>query len=218
MLRKKYVFIIILILPMLFAASSPAQIIYRLHDKKSIALTFDDGPCAGVTEKILAVLKKEKVKATFFVQGRKVHKRPDLFQKIIAGGNKIGSHTYHHTRLNKISGKRTLIELSQTKSIISRASSKKYSLFRAPHGHVPKDKMKIIEQMGYKIYGWSVCVDDYYKDGVGTPSPKAIAKRVLARVKGGDIILMHDDCENTAKALPKIIHTLRNRGFKFTTL
>jgi len=207
--------ILILSLLVLLAVSVDAQIFTHGFYPKKLALTFDDGPSGKYTTQVLDILKKYNIKATFFVIGMKAQKEPELLKRIADEGHEIGNHTFYHSKLNWINNKKLLNEIKMTSDFIIKTTGTADLLFRPPHGTLPLNKIKLIRDAGYEIVQWSVNADDFYKTGFGIRSPASIARRVLSRVHGGDIILMHDDSEQTVNSLPIIIGSLKKRGFSF---
>lgn len=194
--------------------------IIRGRNPKLIALTFDDGPSTPYTEKVLAALKKEKVKATFFMIGKKIVAQPDLLDLVLADGHEIGNHTYYHSRLNWLTESKLLDEIKLTSQIVSGYSNGnvRLNLFRPPHGFLPRSKSAAIQKAGYNIVMWSVNADDFYHASSGIRSPTSIAQRVLGRIHGGDIVLMHDNSRQTVDSLPYIIKALKRKGYQFVTV
>ena len=200
---------------LLLSAVCNAQVYCRGFNHRQVALTFDDGPSPLYTEMILDTLHHYKIKATFFVVGHKAAENLDLLEEITKEGHELGNHTYYHSRLNWINGEKLLSEIKMTTDLIANKTGVKVRLFRPPHGYLPKEKCRLIEKAGYEIVMWSVNADDFYHSDFGMRDPSSIASRVLSRVHGGDIILMHDDSSQTTVALPKIIETLKKRGYSF---
>lgn len=202
----------------LSVCSCSAAIIYNGQNPKQIALTFDDSPSFKYTEKVLDILKRENVKATFFVIGYKAELYPEIMKMIADEGHEIGNHTYLHSRITSLSYNDIIAELDMTSSVITRFTGKKVVYFRPPFGWFTRAERKMIEDHGYIFVLWSANADDYYHAGWGMRSPESIAKRVFSSLRGGDIILAHDDSEQTVKALPEIIDNLKGRGYSFVTL
>ena len=199
----------------LFAASVDAQIFTHGFYPNKVALSFDDGPSGKYTEQVLDILKRYHIKATFFVVGIKAEKEPELLKRIADEGHDIGNHTFFHSKLSWINDKKLISEIKMTSDFIIKTTGTADFLFRPPHGTLPYSKIKLIEDAGYNIVLWSVNADDFYKTGFGMRSPTSIANRVLSRIHGSDIILMHDDSEQTVESLPIIIWALKKRGYAF---
>jgi peptidoglycan/xylan/chitin deacetylase (PgdA/CDA1 family) len=214
---KMAVYVIVIIM---ICSLSPAwaRIIYRGTQAKQVALTFDDGPAPGVTDKILDILGRKGVRATFFVIGAKAAGHPLLLERMAREGHEIGNHTYYHSRTNWINNEKLLKEIEATSKLISGATGRNVRYFRPPHGKLPYSKRKIIENAGYLIVLWSVSADDCYRPGRGIRKPASIVRLVVSRVRGADVVLMHDDSRQIVEALPGIIDLLKKRGYKFVTI
>ena len=200
------------ILPPIICACKPES---TDPNQKWVALTFDDGPSPVYTPKILAILKENKIHATFCVVGRQVKKCPELVKQIVADGHKIADHSMNHDeRLpwrkdkkieQEIMGEKTLIE-----SVVPEASVEYY---RAPGGVWSAHLRKMVAGWGMKALGWSVDTNDWQHPGV-----ENIVATVENRVQNGAVILMHDgggDRSESVDALKKIIPKLRESGYEF---
>lgn len=185
---------------------------------KLISLTFDDGPTFGVTDKILNILKREKIKATFFVIGRKIEKNNLIIKRMADEGHEIGNHTYYHSRLTEINDKKFLAELRRTSDLIISHANEVDNLFRPPHGHLPAKKQKLIAKEKYRTVLWTVSADDYLRQKKGMRTADSIANRVVAQTRRGSIILMHDNSREIVAALPQMIKRLKAKGYKFATV
>jgi len=205
-------------LMMVCAPLSSARIIWKGIASRQVALTFDDGPSPGVTDKILEILKKEKVKANFFVIGRKAEKNPDLLRRIAEGGHEIGNHSYNHSRTSWINEKKLQKEVRRTSELISSITGLPVFLFRPPYGKIDRHKRKLLEKQGYNIILWSIGADDCYREGRGIRPPKSIIWRVVSRVRGGDIVLLHDNSRQIVEALPGMIKQLKRKGYVFAKI
>ncbi len=116
--------------------------------KKVVALTFDDGPWHGQTEKILDILKKEHVPATFFMLGMYAKKQPKLVARVIAEGHDVGNHTYHHVDVSKIDKKKLRSEIEGTNAVIRRAGGEAPEWFRPPMGRVSEPAYSVLKPSG----------------------------------------------------------------------
>ncbi len=195
-----------------------SPIIYQGENPKQIALTFDDGPSFRYSMKVLDILKREKVKATFFIVGQKAEEYPEILKMMADDGHELGNHTYYHSRITTLSEAKLLAELKDTSLAIKKVTGKRVVFFRPPFGDFTRDERITIEKAGYKMVLWSVHADDFYHLGWGMRTPKSIENRVIRFVTGGDIILAHDDSEQIVEALPVIIETLKKEGYSFVTM
>lgn len=178
-----------------------------------IALTFDDGPHPVMTERLLRILQKEGVPATFFVVGKMAERHPQIVQAMARDGHEIENHTYSHPRLTHLDDDAVLKELALTRGVIRRLTGRDSFLFRPPGGDYDRHTLRATAQAGYRMVLWSVLTNDV--QGV---SQRAIYRRILKGVEDGGIVLMHSGIENTVEILPQIIATLRQRGYHFVTV
>lgn len=197
-------------------------------DPKAIALTFDDGPDGTWTPRILDVLEREKVPATFFVIGQNVLEHPQLVNRIIAGGSELGNHSYSHPNLAGASDTFTHLELNTTQRLVEAYTGRRMTLFRAPYfgDAEPTTTDELLpaltaQQAGYTIVGLHVDPNDWQR-----PGADAIVRQTLAQIRAatpavpGNIVLLHDsggDRSQTVEALPRIIAALRAQGYHFVT-
>ncbi|SHH47259.1 polysaccharide deacetylase family protein [Tepidibacter thalassicus] len=188
------------------------------RDKKIVALTFDDGPHPRITPKILDLLKKYNVKATFFVLGKHVHFYPEPLKRIKEEGHEIGNHTFSHIDVKNTSKKKIEEEFEKTQNEIFSVVGEKPSIFRPPFGFYNKIVKEIAKKYGVKIVLWSTDKDT--KDW-SNPGVDKIVKTILNNIRNGDIILLHDYVEGksqTYEALKIILPKLKERGYKFVTI
>lgn len=182
-----------------------------------IALTFDDGPMPQMTSRVLDVLKKNKVKATFFVVGKQVEQNPNLLIQIVHDGHSVGNHSWSHQYF-QYSTSAAQSEIDKTSTLVYNLTGVKISLFRPPAGILTNGLVSYANQKNYATVMWSVDAKDwrYYRN-----SPQALIDSVLQEARPGGIILLHDgggDRSTTIEALPKIITELKKRGYDFVTV
>lgn len=195
------------------------NVIYRVPMRqKLVALTYDDGPDPRFTPKILDILDKLHVKATFFMIGGRMEKYPDIVRDVLRRGHVIGNHTYTHPHDIKLDNSAQLIrELDQTEQVIEHFAGHRAHLFRPPRGLMDGIVFMVSEEEGYKTILWSVCADNH-----NSPTPELMASRVANRIKPGAIVLAHDGRFGTrwkdVAATPLIIQELRHRGYRFVTV
>ena len=184
--------------------------------RAAVALTFDDGPNPPYTPRLLALLKANDVKATFFLVGERVEAEPALARAVIEAGHAIGNHTYDHARLVLKTESGVENELMKAETAIERATGVMPRFFRPPYGSEDRFTLEASKALGYVAVEWSVSSKDWRRPGVD-----AIVDNVLRQVKNGSIILMHDgggDRSETIDAVARIIPELRRRGFEFVTI
>lgn len=184
------------------------------------AITFDDGPDTTFTPRILDVLKKQGVKATFYVVGKRASVRPDLVKRMVAEGHEVGNHSWNHPSLTKISAVRVHKEIAETHQLLRRLTGKPVRTFRPPYGALNPAILKEATALGYKTVLWNVDSLDWK---AGTTRDDVI-HNILPQVKPGAIILQHsaggkgEDLTNTVQALPLVIKTLRGQGYRLVTV
>lgn len=174
-----------------------------------VALSFDDGPSLTQTAPILATLNRLHAHATFFEEGRHVHGREALMREILASGDEIGNHSYHHPEYPGGG------ELGSTDRAIRAATGFEPCLFRPPYGLVDAKVTGAARHNHLEMVLWTLDSEDDHHPGVA-----AIEANVLHGTIPGAIVLMHDGGHHpqTVRALPGIIRGLRARGFHFATV
>ena len=180
---------------------------------REVALTFDDGPHPAFTPKILDILKRYNVKATFFLVGNVAEQYPNLVTAEVALGNSIGNHSFSHIDLTTIPTVDVGIEIEACRNVLRSITGKNTWLFRPPGGDYNRIIADITEALGYTIVLWTVNSRDYEY-----PNESEIEKTVLRQAKNGSIIVLHDGIEQTIKALPNIIEALKKKGYRFVTI
>jgi peptidoglycan-N-acetylglucosamine deacetylase len=180
---------------------------------KEIALTIDDGPHTPTGDQLLDILKQEKVKATFFVVGRKMRERPDLVERMVAEGHEIANHTQDHYRLPTLKPDQMRRELNDPDIELYRIAGRHMDLMRPPGVQYNQKVLDVARELGYETITVSVAAKDFED-----VTPDFIVRRVLSRTTNGSIILLHDDRQSTVYALPRIIEGLRRQGYRFVTV
>ncbi len=173
-----------------------------------VALTFDDGPSPGVTDRVLTELSKRGLHATFFLIGAKVDASPQLARRIVEEGHDVANHTYTHPRLAGLSDSSVEQQLIRTQEAIARATGITPVWFRPPYGAFRREQGSIASKLGLGVAYWSVDPKDWSQ-----PGSSAIAQRVLSASQPGSIILLHDLHSQTADAVPAIFDGLIERTF-----
>lgn len=190
-------------------------------DGNQVSITFDDGPNPHATPRILDVLAREDVSATFFVLGRHADRWPRLVERMANDGHQLGNHGYWHRKLHRRTPAYVREDLTRGTVAIDRAAGVTPRHFRAPHGFRNPWVTPIAQSLGQRTVGWSLGVWDSARPGVDQ-----IVRRTMSGMRRGSILLLHDgdgydedgDRMQTAEALPQIIRGLRARGFEFAVL
>jgi peptidoglycan/xylan/chitin deacetylase (PgdA/CDA1 family) len=188
---------------------------------KQIALTYDDGPNDPHTLKLLAVLAKHNVQATFFMIGRYVQQRPDIARAVAQAGHVIGNHTFTHPLLTFKSASQTRGELVDCRKALQDAIGEHSNLFRPPFGGRRPATLRIARQLGLEPIMWNVTGYDW-----NAPPAAVIEKKVVRQIRGGDVILLHDgghralgaDRSQTVIATENLIRQYRDQGWRFVTV
>jgi peptidoglycan/xylan/chitin deacetylase (PgdA/CDA1 family) len=187
--------------------------------RKSVALTFDDGPSEG-TGRLLDILGKLGTPATFFVCGMNVKRLPAIARAVTAAGHEIGNHSYSHPALYLRSRQFIGHELSATQSVIADITGRTPALFRAPFGARWFGLREAQRRLNLRGVMWTVLGLDWKL------TADRIARRVLAGTRNGAIICLHDgrrveanpDIGATLEAVGRLIPALQSRGFRFETV
>lgn len=184
--------------------------------EKMVALTFDDGPSKEYTERILDLLKKHDIKATFFVLGRNVEKLPHIFKRTYEEGHEIGNHTWTHPKLKYLWPSEIISEIEKTDQIIRNFGYLDPIHFRSPYLKIPIHLPWVLK----RIKKFNILCDIDPRDHK-VPSVKDIVKTIMSELRPGSIILMHDanaDKNNTVKSLDLFIPAVKKMGYKFVTV
>ena len=177
--------------------------------QRKIAISFDDGP-HPMTEKVLDILQKHNVKATFFCIGKQIEKYPDIFRRIIEEGHVVGNHSYSHsTGFGFFSTDKVVGEIEITNDLIERLSGKKVLLFRPPFGVTNPQISRAVNRTNHYVIGWN----NRSLDTV-ISNENDIVERVKGKVVPGGIILLHDTSVRTVAALEQILLFLQAEKYK----
>jgi peptidoglycan/xylan/chitin deacetylase (PgdA/CDA1 family) len=183
-------------------------------DGPYIAMTFDDGPSATLTPKLLDILAAHNIKATFFVLGEMVAEHPEILARAAREGHEIASHSWSHPNLAKMSQEGVRSQLQRTDDEIKSATGKRPTLFRPPYGSITEHEKKWIhDEFGYDIILWDVDPLDWKR-----PGPAVVRNRILKETRSGSIVLSHDIHPGTIEAMPSTFDELEGKGFKFVTV
>ncbi len=192
-------------------AGYPGEVAHTASETK-IALTFDCGASAAPTPGILATLSDAGLRVTFFLTGRWAEQNPELVKQIAAAGHEIGNHSYSHKDFRKLSDEAIIEQLRRTEDIVRGLTGRSTKpLFRPPYGGRDKRVLSIVGEEGYRSIYWSLDSWDAFKKGI---TGAEIEKRVLDRIQGGDIVLLHCGSAATAAILPDLIEKLQKRGYE----
>lgn len=193
--------------------------IYRSipNAKGLIALTFDDGPHPRYTRQILDILKKEGIKATFFVIGENIgYYDEGIVADIISNGHELGNHTFNHEHTKNMTNEAFYRDVKACHELIKEKYGYEMKIFRPPEGYVDEKVKNIAKELDYSIIIWSIDTKDW--EHVGSD---LIVGNIEKNASDGDIILMHDYVSKpntTIGALERVIKNLKNEGYNFVTV
>ena len=189
-------------------------------DEKIIALTFDDGPDEVFTPQVLEILKKNDVKATFFLVGENVKPNKEIVKRQFEEGHEIGNHTYTHINVSNSGYDKVYEEITKTQEEIKEVIGIEPKLFRPPYRAISRNMCDIIKSKNMNIILWSnLDPRDWSNPGVYN-----IVNTIESKVENGNIILLHDynnlrnSKSQTIQALETVIPYLKEQGYKFVTI
>lgn len=191
------------------------------HGSKQLALTYDDGPNDPHTLRLIEVLARHGVRATFFLIGRYVRERPEIVREIVQAGHIVGNHTFTHPSLIFKSETEIRRELSECGSALSDAIGEHSDLFRPPFGARRPAVLRMARELGLEPVMWNVTGYDW-----NAPPAAAIEHKVAGQIRGGDVILLHDgghrqmgaDRSQTVQATETLIRRYKSEGSEFVTI
>ena len=211
-----------MILPLALPPAIVAGEFVRLQTpQRVVALTFDGGGNANGAPRILATLRRENVRATFFLTGHFVETYPDV-ARAIGRRYVVANHTVDHPHLTQMSSAAVTREITRANFLIRRATGQDTRpLFRFPYGDRDSRTMTICHRLGYASIRWTV--DTWGWMGASAQTPAGATRRVLENLVPGEIVLMHmgssaDGAAIDTNALPAVIRAVRARGYRFVTL
>ena len=188
---------------------------------KQLALTYDDGPNDPHTFRLLEILAKHNVQATFFLIGRYVKQRPDIVRELAKAGHVIGNHTFTHPLLTLKSAREIRNELQTCHTAIQDAAGDHSNLFRPPFGGRRPAVLRIARELGLEPVMWNVTGYDW-----NAPPAEVIERKVSRRISGGNVILLHDgghlqmgaDRSQTVIATDRLLTRYKAEGYSYKTI
>ena len=179
------------------------------------AITFDDGPCPGNTERILEVLEQSNIKATFFLSGEEAEKSPELVKLIHSKGHQLANHGYFHKKSHELGRGEYISGVLRTHSLLEKAAGEKIKkVFRPPFGELNLGAGISLLKQGYQYAMWSYDTCDSYVE-----TDIQILEHIKEdKPREAEIFLMHEDYHHLASALPDLIKMLRKDGHRFVRL
>ena len=189
--------------------------------RRTLALTYDDGPNDPYTLRLLDLLASHNVKATFFMRGRAVEQLSEVARAVAAAGHAIGNHTYSHPNLIFATPAQVRHEIARCAAVLNNTVGEHTTLFRPPFGARRPDVLATVRRMGMVPVMWRVSAEDWKGH-----SAALIVSRLQERIRGGEVLLMHDgghqrlgvDRSETVAATDMLIRHYKDRGFTFETV
>lgn len=191
----------------------PSLIWNKARSEKAIYLTFDDGPIPDVTDFVLKTLQDYDAKGTFFCIGDNIRKHPEVYDRLIAGGHRIGNHTFNHLKGWKTADEEYLENFEQCQALTGT------KLFRPPYGRIKKTQARAIKARHPEIdiIMWDVLSGDFDT----SLAPEKCFRNVVRNTGNGSIVVFHDSLkafDRLRYALPRTLAFFKERGFAFRTL
>ena len=194
----------------------------RVADRSAVALTFDDGPHPQGTPAVLDLLDERRVRATFFLVGEQVERRPALAAEIVARGHEVGLHSYRHRVATWLAPRAFRDELDRSASAIADAIGRVPTIYRPPRGVFTYSALFEVRRRGWRPVLWAADGRDWRR----TSTPATISERIARRLDGGEVVLLHDSdfyssagaWTNTLRALPPLLGVMEAKGLTAVSL
>lgn len=182
-------------------------------NKKQVAISFDAAWGNEQTHKLLDILKRYNVKATFFLVGDWVDNFPDDVKDIAKAGHDIGNHSDTHPHMTQMSEEDQKKQIQNCNDKIKELTGNCPKLFRAPYGDYNNSVVESVKSLDMYCVQWDIDSLDWKN-----PTPSEMVDRIVTNLQNGSIILMHNGAENTPEALPLIIEAVKESGYEFVPL
>ncbi|HEX6687834.1 MAG TPA: polysaccharide deacetylase family protein [Solirubrobacterales bacterium] len=208
--------------PLVTDLGSSLGIVRRQEGVEGVALTFDDGPHPQGTPIVLEVLREAGARATFFLAGEQVERRPALAAEIVAAGHRVELHCHRHRNALRLSGRQFLDDAERGRAAIEEASGQEVADHRPPYGIYSATALRACRRRGWRPVLWS----QWGRDWRGRATARSIARLATGSARDGDIVLLHDadyysapgSWARTVAALPIILEELDSCGLKTASL
>ena len=188
---------------------------------RQLALTYDDGPNDPHTQRLLEVLARHNVQATFFLIGRYAQQRPDIVRELVKSGHVVGNHTFTHPLLTFKSEQELRSQFENCERALTDAVGEHSKLFRPPFGGRRPGVLRLARQMRLEPIMWNVTGYDW-----NATSAEQVERKVVNQVRGGNVILLHDgghldfgaNRSFTVTATDRLISRYKSEGYEFVTI
>lgn len=179
-----------------------------------VAMTFDDGPHAQNTPRLLDMLKQRGIHATFFVVGQNATEYPDILKRIVAEGHELANHSYTHPILASMGEAGLRDQMEKTHQAVLKATGVTMKVMRPPYGALSEPQRRWVRSnFGYNVILWDVDPLDWkFRDAA------RVEQEILGHTRAGSIVLSHDIHKTTVDAMPSTLDALTAKGFKFVTV
>jgi peptidoglycan/xylan/chitin deacetylase (PgdA/CDA1 family) len=193
-------------------------VVLRQEDLDGVAITFDDGPHPHGTVSVLETLREHDAKATFFLAGEQVERRPSAAAEIVAAGHRVELHCHRHRNQLRLTPRMLLDDAERARAAIEEATGQAIADYRPPYGIFSASGLCAVRGRGWRPVLWSQWGRDWDRGA----TPESITRRATVGIRAGDILLLHDadyysasgSWVGTAAALSKILELLEARGLK----
>ena len=191
------------------------------YGSREVLLTFDDGPNQLYTPTILKILKKNQIRAMFFIVGQEAAKNPELLKEISREGHILAIHTYTHRDINYMSREELIKEIQLTANLIQQATGQRPVYFRPPRGHYSQKSLTVVSELGYKPV---ICDAGLEKKKYANDAAKMVKHLIFTlKFKPNPVVLLihdgdpahHYDRSSSLRALPVLIQKLTDKGYTF---
>lgn len=185
-------------------------------NSESVYLTFDDGPHPTATPRILEILERHNITATFFLVGEHVLQFPTIAKNIVAERHCVGNHSHSHVNVLLHSKEVIRHEIMIANDAIAQTTGVIPTLFRPPYGYYDFRTLRIVQSLGMRLVHWSIDTRDF-QDGTDLDR----ISKCTGKVEHGSILLLHDNesvADKVGRMLPTLIEGLKSRGFTFASL
>jgi peptidoglycan/xylan/chitin deacetylase (PgdA/CDA1 family) len=180
------------------------------HEVACIALTFDDGPDARTTPKLIDIFEKQHAKATFFVLGNRVGQNAELLRRIQQEGFEIGNPSWNHIEFTKLSARQMIAQIQDTNAALGAAGVNYSQIFRPPYGSRNRLASQVVTE---PTIIWNIDPRDW-----DAKTPDEVVDHLMTHARSGAIVVLHDTHQLTVEAMEKAVPLLHQANFKLVTV